>query len=65
MKIAITQKLIILANKNKKEIDDVKVIGDTVAEEWFKNKDFLFDCGEDRSTTVHVNVPVSEKCFFF
>ncbi|CAB4489603.1 unnamed protein product [Rhizophagus irregularis] len=57
IKVAITHKLLILANKHKKEIDDVKVVGDTITEEWFKNKDFLFDCGEDRSTTIHMNVP--------
>nr|CAG8458075.1 13129_t:CDS:10 [Entrophospora candida] len=57
IKVAITHKLHILANKTKKELDDVKVVGETVKEEWYKNKDFLFDCGEDRITTVHIDVP--------
>ncbi|RHZ80562.1 hypothetical protein Glove_134g84 [Diversispora epigaea] len=57
IKVAITKKLLILANKIKKEVDQVKIVGETVSEEWFKNKDFLFDCGEDRSTTVHIHVP--------
>ncbi|CAG8435711.1 1495_t:CDS:2 [Ambispora gerdemannii] len=57
IKLGILQKLIILANKNKKEADDTKVVSETVAEEWFKNKDFLFDCGEDRTTTVNLHVP--------
>ncbi|GBB99550.1 hypothetical protein RclHR1_03560005 [Rhizophagus clarus] len=61
IKVAITHKLLILADKHKKEIDDVKVVGDTVAEEWFRNKDFLFDCGEDRSTTIHINVPKNAR----
>ncbi|CAG8586625.1 7268_t:CDS:2 [Funneliformis mosseae] len=61
LKIAITHKLLILANKNKKEIDEVKIVGDTIAEAWFKNKDYLFDCGEDRSTTIHINVPKNAK----
>ncbi|CAG8467224.1 13369_t:CDS:2 [Acaulospora colombiana] len=57
LKVSITQRLLILANKVKKEIDQVKIVGETVCEEWFKSKDFLFDCGEDRSTIVHINVP--------
>ncbi|CAG8481306.1 24931_t:CDS:2 [Dentiscutata erythropus] len=57
LKIAILQRLLILANKAKKEIDEVKIVGETVAEEWFKDKDFCFDCGEDRTTTVHIHVP--------
>jgi hypothetical protein len=59
IKIAITHKLLILTNETKKELDDVKVVGETVAEEWYRNNDFLFDCGEDRITTVHIDVPVS------
>ncbi|CAG8461841.1 11605_t:CDS:2 [Ambispora leptoticha] len=57
IKLGILHKLIILANKNKKEAEDTKVISETVAEEWFKNKDFLFDCGEDRTITVNLHVP--------
>ncbi|CAG8442040.1 1228_t:CDS:2 [Dentiscutata heterogama] len=57
LKVAILQRLLILANKAKKEIDEVKIVGETVAEEWFKDKDFCFDCGEDRTTTVHIHVP--------
>ncbi|CAG8703411.1 11049_t:CDS:2, partial [Cetraspora pellucida] len=57
IKVAILQRLLILANKSKKEIDEVKIVGETVAEEWFKDKDFYFDCGEDRTTTVHIHVP--------
>ncbi|CAG8441178.1 13238_t:CDS:2 [Acaulospora morrowiae] len=57
LKVSITHRLLILANKAKKEIDQVKAVGETVKEEWFKGKDFLFDCGEDRSTIVHINVP--------
>ncbi|KAG9294211.1 hypothetical protein G9A89_021570 [Geosiphon pyriformis] len=57
LKLAVTQRLLILANKNKKEADDTKIIAETLAEEWFKNKDFLFDCGEDRTTTVNLHVP--------
>ncbi|CAI2169112.1 5439_t:CDS:2 [Funneliformis geosporum] len=54
LKIAITHKLLILANKNKKEIDEVKIVGDTIAEAWFKNKDYLFDCGEDLQLPVYI-----------
>lgn len=57
LKVAILQRLFILANKVKKEIDEVKIVGETVAEEWFKDKDFCFDSGEDRTTTVHIHVP--------
>ncbi|CAG8613341.1 6380_t:CDS:2, partial [Racocetra fulgida] len=45
--------------KRRVKIDEVKIVGETVAEEWFKDKDFCFDCGEDRTTTVHIHVPVN------
>ena len=63
--MAVKQKLAILANKNKKEADDVKVVSATVAEEWFKNKDYLFESGEDRTITVNIYVPVSLCKYLF
>ncbi|CAG8544832.1 8677_t:CDS:2 [Paraglomus brasilianum] len=61
LKLAVKQKLAILANKNKKEADDVKVVSATVAEEWFKNKDYLFESGEDRTITVNIYVPATAR----
>ncbi|CAG8636588.1 7185_t:CDS:2 [Paraglomus occultum] len=61
LKLAVKQKLAILANKNKKEADDVKVVSVTVAEEWFKNKDYLFESGEDRTITVNIYVPATAR----
>ncbi|KAJ3037489.1 hypothetical protein HDV00_001664 [Rhizophlyctis rosea] len=37
--------------------DGVKVISETVHEETFREKDYTFDPGENRSTVLHVTIP--------
>ncbi|KAJ3278375.1 hypothetical protein HK104_002391, partial [Borealophlyctis nickersoniae] len=37
--------------------NDVKILTESVAEKQFKERDFIFDPGEERSSIIHINIP--------
>lgn len=40
------------------EENHVKVVNETVKTFNFKEKDFVYDPGEDRTNTIHLSIPV-------
>lgn len=46
-------------------MNDVKIVSETVAETNFKEKDFIFDPGEERASILNVHIPVrTQRCLF-
>jgi hypothetical protein len=45
--------------------DDIKIVSETVAEMAYKDKDFLFEHHDDRTSILHINVPVIAFLFVY
>lgn len=62
LRLTIIHKLMVVPNQSLDPASsEPRIMTETIAEDWFKNKDFLFDCGEERTTTVNMIVPVSDS----
>ncbi|TPX31481.1 hypothetical protein SmJEL517_g05187 [Synchytrium microbalum] len=57
LKVQLVRKLVMLRQSNKRGPLDTKVIAEPVSEAIFRERDNIYDPGEDRSNVLHVHIP--------
>ncbi|KAI8592016.1 hypothetical protein BDZ88DRAFT_409323 [Geranomyces variabilis] len=58
IKLALVKKLLMLKEgASESSLADTKIVSATVNEKTFKEKDFVFDAGEERANIININIP--------